>query len=104
MFQAIIGIIVSIAVAVLTAGASLAIEIGVGIVAGVASDVTTGALGDLAGGHKPTWKSVGLDALGGLAGGIGGAAGGELLKSGIAALKPRQLLSRPFWVEQVHTQ
>ncbi|TGO18043.1 hypothetical protein BPAE_0398g00060 [Botrytis paeoniae] len=87
LFQAIIGMLVSIAVAVLTAGASLAIEIGVGIVAGVASDVTTGALGDLAGGHKPTWKSVGLDALGGLAGGIGGGIGGELLKGGIETLK-----------------
>lgn len=56
------GITVGTAVGVLTGGAGFAIEAGLCIVAGVASDVVTGADGE-ASGKTPTWQSVGTDAL-----------------------------------------
>ncbi|ESZ95519.1 hypothetical protein SBOR_4104 [Sclerotinia borealis F-4128] len=82
-----IGIAVSIGVGILTGGASLAIQIGVGIAAGVASDVVAGMIGSAAEGQAITWRSVGLDALGGLIGGIGGEIGGQALKQGFRATK-----------------
>ncbi|KAF7873980.1 hypothetical protein EAF04_002652 [Stromatinia cepivora] len=87
LIMAIFGIIVGIAVGILTAGAGFAIEVGVGLAAGVASDVTSGVIGDLAEGKVPTWKSVGMDALGGLIGGIGGELGGAVLKQGMRMVK-----------------
>ena len=82
LIMAVVGIAVSIGVGILTGGASFAIQVGVGLAAGVLSDVVSGVVGDLADGNKPTWKSVGLDALGGLLGGIGGAVGDTVLKQG----------------------
>ncbi|GLA52288.1 hypothetical protein AnigIFM63604_009137 [Aspergillus niger] len=76
-------VVVSVAVGVLTAGASVAIEIGVGIAAGVATSVAAGAVGDLVEGRLPTWKSVGIDALSGLIGGVLGEAGGRAIASGL---------------------
>ncbi|KAJ0417510.1 hypothetical protein BJY00DRAFT_315802 [Aspergillus carlsbadensis] len=81
-FTMLLGFIASVFVAVLTAGASLAIQIGVGIAVGVASSVVSGVLGDVVEGRKPTWSSVGMDALNGLVGGIIGEAGGQLLSAG----------------------
>ncbi|KAE8353323.1 hypothetical protein BDV28DRAFT_148202 [Aspergillus coremiiformis] len=69
---ALIGIGVGILAGVLTAGAGFAIEAGVAIAAGIASDVVSGAVYDLASGKAPTWQSVGTDALYGAIGGIVG--------------------------------
>ncbi|KAI9644327.1 hypothetical protein NHQ30_007684 [Ciborinia camelliae] len=87
LIMVVVGIAVSIGVGILTGGASLAIQIGVGIAAGVASDVISGMIGDLAEGNAITWRSVGLDALGGLIGGVGGELGGAALKQGFKATK-----------------
>lgn len=58
-------VVATIAVGVLTGGASVAIKIGVGIAVGVASHVVTGAVYDLATGETPTWKSIANDAVNG---------------------------------------
>ncbi|KAF7947261.1 uncharacterized protein EAE97_004510 [Botrytis byssoidea] len=87
LIMVVIGIAVSVGVGILTGGASLAIQVGVGIAAGVISDVASGMLGSVANGEKITWRSVGLDALGGLLGGIGGEIGGNILKHGFKATK-----------------
>ncbi|KID81095.1 YD repeat-containing protein [Metarhizium guizhouense ARSEF 977] len=87
LIMAVVGIAVSVAVGVLTGGASLAIQIGVGLAVGVATDVVSGIIGDAIEGNPITWKSVGMDVLGGLVGGIAGTAGGQALKSGFKALK-----------------
>ncbi|TGO52101.1 hypothetical protein BOTNAR_0335g00120 [Botryotinia narcissicola] len=87
LIMVVIGIAVSVGVGILTGGASLAIQVGVGIAAGVISDVASGMLGSVANGEKITWRSVGLDALGGLLGGIGGEIGGNILKLGFKATK-----------------
>ncbi|KAM3516286.1 hypothetical protein MY11210_000045 [Beauveria gryllotalpidicola] len=76
---AVAGIAVGIAVGVLTAGAGFAIEAGLGIACGLASDVMTGAVYDQATGHAPTWKSVGTDALYSLIGGVVGEGAGKVL-------------------------
>ncbi|RPA93710.1 hypothetical protein L873DRAFT_1815418 [Choiromyces venosus 120613-1] len=65
-----VGLGVGIAVGILTGGAGFAIAAGVDIVAGVASDVATRAIYDLASGKSPTWESVGNDALYGAIGGV----------------------------------
>ncbi|TGO87381.1 hypothetical protein BPOR_0230g00080 [Botrytis porri] len=87
LIMVVIGIAVSVGVGILTGGASLAIQVGVGIAAGVVSDVASGMIGSVANGEKITWRSVGLDALGGLLGGIGGEIGGNILKHGFKASK-----------------
>ncbi|OJZ79988.1 hypothetical protein ASPFODRAFT_212975 [Aspergillus luchuensis CBS 106.47] len=76
------GFAASVAVGILTAGASVAIEVGVGLAVGVATSVAAGALGDLAEGRTPTWKSVGIDALAGLVGSVAGELGGRALSAG----------------------
>ncbi|KAF5875234.1 putative rhs repeat protein [Botrytis fragariae] len=87
LIMVVVGIAVSVGVGILTGGASLAIQVGVGLAAGVLSDVASGMVGSLAIGEKITWRSVGLDALGGLLGGLGGEAGGRFLKQGFKATK-----------------
>ncbi|KAF7883302.1 uncharacterized protein EAF02_005222 [Botrytis sinoallii] len=87
LIMVVIGITVSVGVGILTGGASLAIQVGVGLAAGVLSDVASGMVGSLAIGEKITWRSVGLDALGGLLGGMGGEVGGRFLKQGFKATK-----------------
>ncbi|QSZ32848.1 hypothetical protein DSL72_002428 [Monilinia vaccinii-corymbosi] len=82
-----VGIAVSLGIGILTGGATIAIQIGVGIAAGIASDVLSGIVGDLVEGNSITWKSVGLDALGGLVGGVFGESGGMALKSAIKGAK-----------------
>ncbi|OAA41127.1 YD repeat-containing protein [Beauveria brongniartii RCEF 3172] len=76
---AVAGIAVGIAVGVLTGGAGFAIEAGLGIACGLASDVMTGAVYDQATGHTPTWKSVGTDALYSLIGGVVGEGAGKVV-------------------------
>ncbi|PYH73075.1 RHS repeat domain-containing protein [Aspergillus vadensis CBS 113365] len=83
LVSTVIGVVVSVAVGVLTAGASVAIEVGVGIAAGVATSAGVGIGTDLVEGRMPTWKSVGIDALSGLVGGVLGEAGGRFLASGL---------------------
>lgn len=83
LVSTVISVAVSVAVGVLTAGASVAIEIGVGIAAGVATSVGVGVATDLVEGRMPTWKSVGIDALAGLVGGVLGEAGGRAIASGL---------------------
>lgn len=87
LIQTVVGIAVSIGVGILTGGASLAIQIGVGIAAGVASDVLSGMIGDLAMGNKITLQSVGMDALGGVVGGLAGELGDAAIKSAFKATK-----------------
>ncbi|KAM0152547.1 hypothetical protein ACHAPG_007621 [Botrytis cinerea] len=87
LIMVVVGIAVSVGVGILTGGASLAIQVGVGIAAGVVSDVASGMLGSVANGEQITWRSVGLDALGGLLGGIGGEIGGNILKQGFKSTK-----------------
>jgi hypothetical protein len=87
LIMAVVGIAASVAVGVLTGGASLAIQIGVGIAVGVASDVVSGMVGDLIEGNPITWKSVGMDALGGLVGGVAGELGGAALKGAFKGFK-----------------
>ncbi|GLB00775.1 hypothetical protein AtubIFM57143_009828 [Aspergillus tubingensis] len=83
LVSTVISVVVSVAVGVLTAGASVAIEVGVGIAAGVATSVGVGIGTDLVEGRIPTWKSVGIDALSGLVGGVLGEAGGRFIASGL---------------------
>ena len=83
LVSTVISVVVSVAVGVLTAGASVAIEIGVGIAAGVATSVGVGIGTDLVEGRMPTWKSVGIDALADLVGGVLGEAGGRFIASGL---------------------
>ncbi|PWY69620.1 RHS repeat protein [Aspergillus sclerotioniger CBS 115572] len=78
LIAAILGLVASIATGILTAGASLAVQVGVGAVAGGVASATGGALGDLAEGRTPTWSSVGKDFLMGAAGGAAGPALGRL--------------------------
>ncbi|RAL59413.1 hypothetical protein DID88_006787 [Monilinia fructigena] len=87
LIQTVVGIAVSIGVGILTGGASLAIQIGVGIAAGVASDVLSGMIADLAMGNKITLQSVGMDALGGVMGGVAGELGDATIKSVFKASK-----------------
>ncbi|UKZ85334.1 uncharacterized protein TrAFT101_001199 [Trichoderma asperellum] len=61
--QLIVGLVVSILAAIFTEGASLAVEVGVLVGTGIASDVATGLIYDAASGTAPTWGSVGDDAL-----------------------------------------
>ncbi|PYH85738.1 hypothetical protein BO82DRAFT_389360 [Aspergillus uvarum CBS 121591] len=82
LITGIFGLIASIAVGVLTAGASVAIQVGVGITVGMVTSAAAGAVGDLAEGRTPTWKSVGIDALSGLIGGALGEAGGRAFSAG----------------------
>ncbi|KAK6354339.1 hypothetical protein TWF730_008746 [Orbilia blumenaviensis] len=95
-----VGLIVGIGVTILTGGAGLAVAVGVGAIAAGVSDAATGAIYDLATGHKPTWKSVGVDAATGAVGaligeGVGLAAApllkaaGRGLSSGISSLTSR---------------
>lgn len=53
----------SIAVGILTAGASVAVQVGVGIAVGIGTHVLTGLIYDAATGTAPTWGSVGTDAV-----------------------------------------
>ncbi|KAF7175522.1 hypothetical protein CNMCM7691_008623 [Aspergillus felis] len=85
------GLAVSIGVGILTGGASLAIQIGVGIAAGVVAGVAAGALGDLADGRTPTWKSVAVDAFGGLVGGALGAVGAGVVSGAFKTAIQTQL-------------
>ncbi|PQE26124.1 YD repeat-containing protein [Rutstroemia sp. NJR-2017a BBW] len=87
LVMAVIGIAVSVAVGVLTGGASLAIQIGVGIAAGVVTDVVGGMVANAVEGKPITWGSVGIDALGGLLGGVAGELGGAAFKAGIKGIK-----------------
>ncbi|MCJ1239214.1 hypothetical protein MMC14_007208 [Varicellaria rhodocarpa] len=80
-----VGLGVGIAVVILTGGAGFAIEAGLAIAAGVASDVITGALYDVATGKSPTWESVDKDALFGAIGGAIGEIGGRVLVKGVTA-------------------
>ncbi|KAL7924570.1 hypothetical protein ACQKWADRAFT_319602 [Trichoderma austrokoningii] len=86
LVSAIVGLVFSVLVGVLTAGAGAAIEIGVGITVGVAANAAASPLADLAAGRKPTWKSVAMSALNGLVYGILGEAGGRLLSAGFKAV------------------
>ncbi|KAL6796315.1 hypothetical protein GGI42DRAFT_331333 [Trichoderma sp. SZMC 28013] len=86
LLSAIVGLVVSIVVGVLTAGAGIAIEVGVGITASVAANAATSPLVDLAAGRKPSWKSVAISALNGLVDGALGEAGGRLLSAGFKAV------------------
>ncbi|KAJ2898378.1 hypothetical protein MKZ38_003969 [Zalerion maritima] len=78
-----VGFGVGILVGILTGGAGFAIEAGVAIAAGVASDVTTGIVYDSASGKGPSWDHVGSDALYGLLGAIGGEAVGRTIAVGV---------------------
>jgi hypothetical protein len=69
-FSAALGIAGSVIVGVLTAGASLAVEIAIGAVVGGVASAVGGVIGDLADGKTPTWSSVGMDFGIGLAGGL----------------------------------
>ncbi|KAK6519147.1 hypothetical protein TWF281_003836 [Arthrobotrys megalospora] len=69
------GIGATIGLAILTGGVSLVVELGVGILASVAA----GATYDLASGKTPSWQSVGMDALAGGVGVLGGAVVGKAL-------------------------
>lgn len=60
----------SILAGALTAGASLAVQIGVSIAVGITTHVVTGVVYDLATGQSPTWGSVGRDALAGIIAGF----------------------------------
>jgi RHS repeat-associated protein len=91
LFTTLAGLAVSIGVGILTGGASLAIQIGVGIAAGVVAGVAAGALGDLADGRTPTWKSLAVDAVGGLVGGALGAVGGGLVSGSFKSAIQSQL-------------
>ncbi|RAL07813.1 uncharacterized protein BO97DRAFT_462583 [Aspergillus homomorphus CBS 101889] len=62
----------SIALGVLTGGASLEVQVGVAVAVGVAVEVTAGALGDLVEGNQITWASISGGALSGAIGGLGG--------------------------------
>jgi RHS repeat-associated protein len=86
---AVIGIAASIAVGVLTAGASLAVEIAVGAAVGGVTSVVSGVIGDLADGKTPTWTSAGLDLAGGLAGGILGPLAGRAWNAASKAIQGR---------------
>ncbi|KAM0455675.1 hypothetical protein ACHAPV_007753 [Trichoderma viride] len=83
--QLIVGLIVGILAAIFTEGASLAVEVGVLVGTGIASDVATGLIYDAASGTAPTWESLGDDALSSAIGnivGLGVAKGaGKLFKS-----------------------
>ncbi|KAJ6127919.1 hypothetical protein N7471_009136 [Penicillium samsonianum] len=85
------GLAVSIGVGILTGGASLAIQIGVGIAAGVVAGVAAGALGDLADGRTPSWKSVAVDAFGGLVGGALGSVGAGVVSGAFKTAIQTQL-------------
>ncbi|KAK6513563.1 hypothetical protein TWF506_008002 [Arthrobotrys conoides] len=67
-----VGLVVGIGVTILTGGAGLAVAVGVGSVAAGVSDAATGAIYDLATGHKPTWQSVATDAGTGVVGALAG--------------------------------
>ncbi|KAM0484450.1 hypothetical protein ACHAPX_001875 [Trichoderma viride] len=83
--QLIVGLVVSILAAIFTEGASLAVEVGVLVGTGIASDVATGLIYDAASGTAPTWGSIGDDTLSSAIGnivGLGVAKGaGKLFKS-----------------------
>ncbi|KAL7943486.1 RHS repeat protein [Trichoderma barbatum] len=83
----VLGLVVSVGVGVLTAGLSTAIQVGLSVAVGIASDVIHGAFADAVLGNEITGKSVGMDALGGVIGGLAGAAGGQALKSGFSYVK-----------------
>ncbi|KAF7587276.1 hypothetical protein BBP40_007493 [Aspergillus hancockii] len=91
LITAVAGLAASIGVGILTGGASLAIQIGVGIAAGVVAGVAAGALGDLADGRTPTWKSVAIDAFGGLVGGALGAVGAGVVSGAFKTAIQTQL-------------
>ncbi|GFF23650.1 wall-associated protein, partial [Aspergillus udagawae] len=91
LITAVAGLAVSIGVGILTGGASLAIQIGVGIAVGVVAGVAAGALGDLADGRTPTWKSVAVDAFGGLVGGALRAVGAGVVSGAFKTAMQTQL-------------
>ncbi|PKY00898.1 hypothetical protein P168DRAFT_330195 [Aspergillus campestris IBT 28561] len=80
LITAVIGIAASIAVGVLTGGASLAVQVALGAVVGAITAPVAGALGDLAEGRSPTWGSMGKDALVGFVGGAIGPALGKFAR------------------------
>ncbi|KAH8124047.1 hypothetical protein ACSS6W_001057 [Trichoderma asperelloides] len=83
--QLIVGLVVGILAAIFTEGASLAVEVGVLVGTGIASDVATGLVYDAASGTAPTWGSIGDDALSSAIGNIVGLGvtkgAGKLFKS-----------------------
>ncbi|PYI09385.1 hypothetical protein BO78DRAFT_437949 [Aspergillus sclerotiicarbonarius CBS 121057] len=83
LMAAIFGLLASLVTGVLTAGATLAVQVGVGVVVGGAASAAGGALGDVAEGRTPTWSSVGMDfAMGagaGVAGPVLGKVGGAFM-------------------------
>ncbi|KAF3221860.1 hypothetical protein TWF679_007075 [Orbilia oligospora] len=81
-----VGLVVGIAVGVLTAGAGFAVAAGVGIAAGAVSDMATGAIYDVATGSVPTAESIGTDALYGAIGGAIGEGIGRGLATGMKGL------------------
>ncbi|PYI27472.1 RHS repeat protein [Aspergillus indologenus CBS 114.80] len=83
LITAVASIAGSIALGVLTGGASLAVQVGVAVAVGVAVEVTAGALGDLAEGNQITWASLGGDALSGALGGLTGKFGQQAAKQGL---------------------
>ncbi|KAK6837904.1 hypothetical protein PG987_006185 [Apiospora arundinis] len=63
LFLGAVGILASLAAGILTGGASLAIEVGVAIVVGAASEAAAGIGYDAStGGKGPTWGSIATDA------------------------------------------
>ncbi|KAG2005296.1 hypothetical protein GB937_008839 [Aspergillus fischeri] len=87
LITAIAGIAASVVLGVLTGGASLAVQIGVSVAVGIVTEVATGMIGDALDGNQITWKSVGMDALGGALGGLTGKAGKQGLKQGFKVAK-----------------
>ncbi|KAJ1717821.1 RHS repeat protein [Aspergillus flavus] len=87
LITAIAGIAASVVLGVLTGGASLAVQIGLSVAVGVVTEVATGMIGDALDGNQITWKSVGMDALGGALGGLTGKAGKQGLKQGFKVAK-----------------
>ncbi|KAL6910210.1 hypothetical protein GGI43DRAFT_426984 [Trichoderma evansii] len=83
-----VGLAVGIAFGVVTGGAGFAIEVGLGVMVGAASDVATGIIYDSASGKVPTWGSVGTDFAYGVIGGLVGEGVGRAIgKAGKAALR-----------------
>ncbi|OAA44081.1 YD repeat-containing protein [Beauveria brongniartii RCEF 3172] len=75
----------TVGAAVLTGGASLAVQVGVGIAVGAAAEVGAGLIADAALGNTITGTSVGLDAAVGLLGGFISPLGGQAMKVGYKA-------------------
>lgn len=87
LIGAVFSFIASIAVGVLTGGASLAVQIGAGALVGGVTSAASEAIGELAEGRTPTWSSIGVSFGTRILTGALGAAAGAGLRAGATTYK-----------------